>query len=253
MPSLRIRLYAELNDFLPRACRSRTLLREVAPRTPLKDVLEGLGVPHTEIDLVLVDGVSVDLGHVPGDGALVSVYPVFESFDIASLSRIRPEPLRRLAFVLDVHLGRLAAYLRMAGFDALYWTSASDATLADVASREGRVLLTRDQGLLKRRVVTHGYWLRATHPPTQFVEVVRRFDLLRLAAPFTRCLRCNAVLRAAPPEVVARLAPPRIRAQHDEFSYCAACRRVYWKGSHHARMVRLLGTVPGDGTMSAHA
>jgi uncharacterized protein with PIN domain len=240
MPRIEIRFYAELNDFLPAARRARAFSHGAAANTPLKDVIEGLGVPHPEIDLVLVNGQSVDLAYVPRDGDRVAVYPVFEAFDIASVTRIRPEPLRQMRFVLDVHLGRLVALLRMAGFDSSYSTHASDASLAATASRDGRILLTRDQALLKRRLVTHGYYVRSSHPPTQFTEVMRRFDAWRLLRPFTRCLRCNSVLGAASPEAIAELAPPRVRARHDEFSFCARCGRLYWKGTHHARMRRLL-------------
>jgi hypothetical protein len=240
MPRLSFRFYAELNDFLPRALRSRTIEHDAPPRVPLRDIIEGLGVPHTEIELVLVDGESVALEHVPADGSQVSVYPVFEGLDIAPLVRVRLEPLRDPRFVLDVHLGRLCAYLRMAGFDTLYRNDASDDALAEISSGERRILLTRDQGLLKRRVITHGSWIRNTAPRAQLEEVLRRFDLSRLVAPFTRCMRCNTPLATATPESIERRVPPRVRTSRDEYRHCPSCGRVYWKGSHYVRMLGVL-------------
>ena len=161
MPRATLRFYAELNDFLPPKDRHQPVQRSFRGRPSIKDLIEAAGVPHTEIDLLLVNGESVDFAYPVGDGDRISVYPVFESVDIKSATKVRPEPLRELRFVLDVHLGRLAAYLRLAGFDTVYRNDLDDAELARIAS-SGRVLLTRDQGLLKRRAVHRGYWLRAT-------------------------------------------------------------------------------------------
>jgi uncharacterized protein with PIN domain len=240
------RFYAELNDFLPRAKRHVTFEHAVAPRTAVKDVIESLGVPHTEVDLILADDVSVDFSYQVRDRARVSVYPVFEAIDIASLTRLRPEPLRHLRFVLDTHLGRLSAYLRLAGFDALYRNDFRDDELAVIASLERRILLTRDQGLLKRRTVSHGYWLRETKPEHQFVEILRRFDLTRLVQPFARCLRCNGLLDDVPSEAVVDRVPPRITEGGQKFRVCRRCDRVYWKGSHYERMVRFLDATLTD-------
>src|SRR5919108_2652756 len=162
------RFYAELNDFLPRGRRHVTFEHTVAQRTAVKDAVESLGVPHTEIDLILANGNSVDFWYHVRDGDRISVYPVFEAIDIATLTRLRPEPLRYVRFVLDAHLGQLARYLRLAGFDALYRRDFDDDELAHVAGRDHRILLTGDQGLLKRRSVSHGFWLRETDPRRQF-------------------------------------------------------------------------------------
>ena len=169
------------------------MARHTVDQTPV----ESLGVPHTEVDLILVNDRSVEWAYQPQEGDRVAVYPVFESLDITPLIRLRPEPLREVRFVLDGHLGRLAAYLRMLGFDTWYRNHVDDAVLAQVSKEERRILLTRDQGLLKRSAVTHGYWVRATAPREQLREVIARFDLQRQAKPFTRCLSCNGRLQAA--------------------------------------------------------
>jgi hypothetical protein len=240
------RFYAELNDFLPRGRRHVAFEHAVAQRTAVKDAVESLGVPHTEIDLILANGNSVDFSYQVREGDRISVYPVFEAIDIAPLTRLRPEPLRHIRFVLDAHLGQLARYLRLAGFDALYRRDFADDELALVAGREHRILLTRDQGLLKRRLVTRGFWLRETDPRRQFVDLLRRFDLTRLVQPFTRCLTCNEPLIDVSSEAVRDRLPPRVRQQQTQFRVCRGCTRVYWKGSHYDAMVRILVAAISD-------
>ncbi len=243
MKSARFRFYAELNDFLPPDRRGAELLHPFRGRPSVKDAIESLGVPHTEVDLVLADGESVDFSWTLRDGARVAVYPVFESFDVAPLSRVRPEPLRRVRFLLDGHLGRLARYLRMVGFDASWRRDAGDEELARTAGGEKRILLTRDRGLLKRRAVSHGYFVREVDPERQLAEVVRRFDLFRLLDPFRRCLPCNALLEAVREEEVAAAIPPEVRERHGAYRRCPSCGRVYWAGSHRRRMERLIAEV----------
>ena len=237
------RFYAELNDFLPPERRAATFVYAFAGKQSVKHLIEALGVPHTEVDLVLINGVPAAFGEHVEDGDRVSVYPVFESFDIASVSRVRPRPLRQTRFVADAHLGRLAVYLRMLGFDTLYRNDFSDAELPELASSGRRILLTRDRDLLKRSAVTHGYFVRETHYRGQLLEVLRRFDLAGSLAPFTRCLRCNGALDSVSKEEVAAEVPPLSREHCHEFERCRDCRQVYWNGSHHRRMERFIGQI----------
>lgn len=240
MKQATFRFYAELNDFLPPQKRQVAFPHPFEGRPSVKDLIGALGVPHTEIDLILVNGESVDFSHIVQDGDRISVYPVFEAFDITPILRVRPKPLRVVRFVLDTHLGRLAAYLRLLGFDTLYRNDYSDEELARTSHEERRILLTRDRGLLKRSMVTHGYCVRETNPRRQVLEVVRHFDLWRRIEPFRRCLRCNGLLEAVAKEEIADRLPPRARQHHDEFFICRACERVYWKGSHFERMTGLV-------------
>ncbi len=237
------RFYAELNDFLPPARRGVAFAHEFAGGPSVKDVIESLGVPHAEIDLILANGESVDFSWIVQNDARVSVYPVFESIDIGPLARVRPAPLRETRFVLDGHLGRLARYLRMVGFDTLWRSDYGDEELARISAEEHRILLSRDVGLFKRSAVSHGHWMRETDPRRQLAEVLRRFDLFRSMAPFQRCLRCNRLLEPVAKEAVAERLPPRVREHQDEFRLCPSCLRIYWKGSHHARMERLIAAV----------
>ncbi len=241
------RFYAELNDHLAPDRRFRTIEKEFFVPASVKDMIESFGVPHTEVELVLINGESSDFSRLVRDGDRVAVYPVFESLDITPELRIRRQALRESKFVLDVHLGRLAAYLRMLGFDAAYHNGASDAELVRTSIEQKRILLTRDRGLLKHSAVTHGYWLRETESRRQAAEVVRRFDLARSLRPFTRCMACNEPLRLASQVETRDRVPARIAACYQDFHECPGCRRVYWQGSHYQRMRRWiedLGAAP---------
>jgi uncharacterized protein with PIN domain len=232
----RFRFYAELNDFLPPERRFTEFSHTFLDAATVKDRIESFGVPHTEVDLILVNGQSVDFAYRVREGDRISVYPVFEALDIAGLSRLRPEPLRDPRFVLDVHLGRLAAYLRMLGFDTFYRNCYTDEELAAISRDRHRILLTRDVGLLKRSAVTHGYFLRETDSRRQAEEVVRRFELGRLMRPFSRCMQCNGLLAPVSKDAVRDQLPPRTAELYDEFQQCPVCGRVYWKGGHYRRM-----------------
>ena len=233
-----LRFYAELNDHLPSDQQYRTLEKPFFVSGTVKDMIESLGVPHTEIDLIIANGASVDFSYLVQDGDRIAVYPMFESVDITPVLCLRPRPLRDPKFVLDVHLGRLAGYLRMLGFDALYQSCLTDPELVRISSTERRTLLTRDRGLLKHAAVTHGYWLREPDGRRQIAEIVHRFDLAGSLRPFTRCMACNGLLQAVAKEQVRHSIPARIAERHDEFCRCPGCGRVYWKGSHHDRMLR---------------
>jgi uncharacterized protein len=205
----------------------------VAPRS-VKDLIESLGVPHTEVAHVTVDGVPVGFGHRIVGGEHVGVYPpaaLPEAVPAGAASVLPPDPPQ--AFACDVHLGTLARRLRLLGFDTWYVNDATDATLVEVATKgTGRVLLTRDRGLLSRRVVVHGLLPRSDDPDRQLLEVVRRFDLVRVAAPLSRCVRCNDLLAPVTIEQVRDEVPPRSRRAFDRFARCRGCHQVYWPGSH---------------------
>jgi uncharacterized protein len=238
--SAEFRFYEELNDFLPPERRRASFAYSVAGTRSVKDAIEAIGVPHTEIDLILVDGHSVGFDRVLRGGERVAVYPVFERLDIAPLQHLRPRPLRELRFVLDIQLGKLARHLRMAGFDCLYRNDYRDIDVVTAAVAERRIILTRDKGLLKQRLVTHGYFVRETESEEQLREVVRAFQLEANLRPFSRCRECNAELHDVPKaKVLARL-PQKVRDAYEHFQLCPGCGRIYWEGTHYARLRRLL-------------
>jgi uncharacterized protein with PIN domain len=206
----------------------------------VKDAIEACGVPHTEVDLIVSGGRSVDFSHLVRGGDRVAVFPVFESFDIAPIVKVRPEPLRDIRFVVDNHLGRLARFLRLLGFDSIYDKDGDDPGLVRISTVERRIILTRDVDLLKRGAVTHGYFVRATDPRDQVIEVVRRFHLAGRLDPFTRCMACNGALLPVAKDEIAHRLPPETRRTFDEFCQCSSCNRIYWRGAHHRNLLRIV-------------
>lgn len=217
-----------LNDFLPRDQREQVIPIEFRERQSVKHLAESLGVPHPEIGEVQVNGQSEALNVITQDQDRVEIHPIPDGY------------LDEPRFVLDIHLGRLTAYLRMLGFDCLYETEYDDAQLAEIAGGEKRILLTRDRRLLMRKAVTDGYCLRSLGSLEQLTEVVQRFALARRAMPFHRCLRCNHLLEPISKEAVLDRLQPLTRKYFDEFHICPACGQIYWKGSHYEKMEKLV-------------
>ena len=235
-----IRFYEELNDFLAPRQRKKAISLVFKESGSIKDLIESLGVPHTEIDLILINGRSVAFDYRVKDGDHISVYPVFESLDISPLIKLRPQPLRDTRFVLDTHLGRLAAYLRMLGFDTLYRNDYDDPTLARISVEEKRILLTCDKRLLMRKSITHGYFVRERQPQQQLLEIVSRFDLVNSMRPFTRCMHCNGPIRRIHKCAIEQHLMPLTKEHYDEFWQCQHCQKIYWKGIHYRRMQQLI-------------
>lgn len=231
------RFYEELGDFLPPERRKRSFMHAFDGTPAVKDRIEALGVPHTEVDLILVDGEPVGFQHRLRGGERVAVYPMFECFDLGAATRLRPAPLREPRFVLDVHLGRLASYLRLLGFDTLYRNDYGDEELLAISQTQRRILLSRDTGLLKRAALTHGAFLHATDPRRQLREVCDRFQLDALIAPFTRCARCNGMVEALATEAISG------DGNGYRLSRCKECGQIYWPGSHLTRLRQRLREV----------
>ena len=236
---MELRFYEELNDFLPPERRKITLAHELTRRTSVKDLIESFGVPHTEVEVILANGRSVDFSYIVQPGDRVSVYPMFESLDISPLLRLRDKPLRDPRFVIDANLGQLARYLRLLGFDVIYRNNFADTEVAQLASADRRIVLTRDRALLKHKIITHGYFVRADKPREQVREVLARLDLYGALRPFTRCLRCNGELKDVDKDTVLHQLEPKTRKYYERFRRCEACGQAYWKGSHFDRMEKL--------------
>lgn len=246
MNHARFRFYAELNDFLPENRKKREFTYDFKGNPSVKDAIQAVGVPHAEVDLILVNGVSVDFTCKLHDDDLVSVYPVFESLDIGPVTHLRKKPLRITKFIADVHLGKLAGYLRLLGFDTSFDNSLGDNEIIDMSLSERRIILTRDRGLLKNKKVTHGYWIRENVPGLQLKEVVDRFDLRNTVSPFTRCMHCNSLLEEAEKDEVYNDLLPKTRDFFDKFMKCSQCNRIYWEGSHYEKMKKLISEVTGN-------
>lgn len=236
----RFRFYAELNDFLPAPRRQRAFSHRFTGAPSVKDTVEALGVPHTQIDVILVNGVSVGFGHRLQGGERVAVYPLFKRLDVSPLVRLRAAPLRHPRFIADVHLGGLARHLRLLGFDTAWPNDLEEEEIIRVATRQRRIILTRDRGILRNGRVTHGYWLRATGSLPQMEEVVRALDPGRALRPYTRCLECNGLLCPASRLSVAGRVPLQVLLVYRDFRRCPDCRSIYWSGSHRAQLDRVI-------------
>jgi uncharacterized protein with PIN domain/sulfur carrier protein ThiS len=234
------RFYAQLATFLAPDKRGRSFESRCAENATTKHMIEALGVPHTEVELLLVNGEPARLDRILRDGDRVAVYPKFESIGLGPLLRAQALPPDPLRFVADAHLGGLARLLRMAGFDTLYDNHVEDGAIEAIALREGRIVLTRDRELLKRRGVRSGCYVHAIKAAQQFREVAGRLDLAQRMQPFSLCLACNAPLRAIDKALVYERIPPAVQAWQTQFQTCDVCHGVFWKGSHWKRMCELL-------------
>ena len=248
MYNITIRFYEELNDFIPPHQRKRDIAFSFTGRRSVKDLIESFGVPHVEVDLILVNGESVDFTYIVRDGDRLSVYPVFESLNIENVNRLRPSPLRDTRFVLDVHLRKLARRMRLLGFDVDYEAGRDDQELADIAERENRILLSRDRQLLMRRNVSRGFIIRNDDPHKQIVEVLERLDLWDRIKPFSRCIECNGTLAPLPfnsrdfIEVKERI-PTGVLKWCSDYLHCSGCKKIYWKGSHFNKLVGIVNRI----------
>jgi uncharacterized protein len=228
------RFYEELNDFLPAGQRKQDRLYFFKGNPSLKDAIEAQNIPHTEVDLVIVNGKPANINHKLKDGDKVSVYPVFESLDI---SRIKPgQPLRETRFILDVHLGKLAKLLRMTGFDTCYRNDYKDDEIINTAIEEKRIIITRDKGILKNSRVDRGYYIRSYKPAEQLKEVITRFQLQTSMKFLSRCIICNGIIVTADEKEISKFLKPDTLAYFNKFYRCSNCGKVYWEGSHFERM-----------------
>lgn len=236
MPPAHFFFHGDLNDFLPLEQRSTAIPYLVNDRPAVKHPIESLGVPHPEAAAILVNDCAVGFAHRVQPGDAVHVYSAASTPPDAAHTLLRQPPPSPIRFLLDTHLGKLATYLRMLGIDAAYSNDADDDALAQVTAAEGRVLLTRDRGLLKRKLVIYGYCVRDSEPRSQLIAVLHRYRLHDSVRPWSRCLRCNGLLEPVEKALIDEQLEPKTRLYYDQFERCTTCGQVYWQGSHHERM-----------------
>ncbi len=239
-----LRFYEELNDFLEKDKRKVNYTVKSSPGQTVKDLIESENVPHTEVDLILVNSNSIDFSYQVKDGDRISVYPVFESLDITNATKLRPLPLRLLSpggaiFILDVNLGKLARYLRIGGFDTLYSNSYEDKEIAEISARENRIVLTRDRDLLKRSIIQRGHWIRSQNAVLQYQAVLERFDLKNSVSIYSRCPQCNGKLRQVDKKDILDRLAPKTSKYYDVFKICGSCGKIYWKGNHYYNFIKM--------------
>ena len=238
--TVRLAFHGDLPFFL--RAKAATVNRELSERTSIKDVIEACGVPHTEVDLILVDAEPVDFICVISRESNVEIYPV-DPKGITSFPENRLQSIEIRSFVADGHLGKLVRDLRLLGVDVVYDRDAEDRQLVKISGAAKRALLTRDRRLLMHSAVRHGYYLRSQNPLDQTVEVLRRFELNAVLAPFSRCLRCNASLERAEKESVMGQLEPLTKIYYEQFRRCRGCGQVYWSGSHFEKLQKRIETI----------
>lgn len=234
------RFYEELNDFLPLERKKINFDHTFPSTSTIKDIIESLGVPHTEVDLILANGISVNFEYRPKENDKLSIYPAFELLNIANATQLRPQPLRNIKFILDTHLGKLARYLRLLGFFTLYSNQFDDKTIIELAVKNHYLILTRDVQLLKNSRVTHGYFVRNVMPQLQVKEILEKFDLYIDIDPLTRCILCNGNLEEVSKTKIQSQLEPLTEKYYDKFSQCVTCHQIYWAGSHYNKMTALV-------------
>lgn len=227
--------YDELNDFLPPARQSIVFPYQFVATPAIKDVIEAVGVPHTEIDLILVNGHSVNFDYRVYGFELVCVYPQCELSACIPLIHLLPEPLPEIKFIADANLGKLAIKLRLLGFDTLYRNDFADREIVALSLHEQRIILTRDKGVLKYSAAKHGYWVRNDAPKRQLKEVVCRLQLQSFFHPFTRCSVCNTQLQHIDKVLIKERLEEKTLLFVDDFMLCPGCKKIYWQGTHSER------------------
>ena len=246
MPKATFRFYEELNDFLPKHMRKVDFEVESKGKRSIKDMVEALGVPHTEIDLILANGKSVDFCYILQDGDRISVYPVFESLNIANITRLREVPLRKTRFIADVNLGDIVKYMRLLGFDVYYESVLSAKEIIEISKSENRIILTKSKKLLKFRDVSHGVFIRPGTTAEQVKRIVDYLNIKDQVKPFSRCLCCNSLVEPVSKNEIVNRIPPKTKAFCDEYSQCKTCDKIYWDGTHFVNMKKIINDILGD-------
>lgn len=240
---VQIKFHQTLNDFLPADKKNIYCYHQFNFDRSVKDLIESIGVPHTEIDLIIVNGQSVCFSHKIQDGETIDVYPSFFQPDLNSLNHCQPESLACYKFILDVHLGKLARHLRLLGFDAAYQNYYDDAILADISVTQQRILLTCDLQLLMRKKVIHGYYVRSREPLRQISEVLSRYKLHDQLKPLTRCISCNGTVQPVAKSTIEDQLLTETKKYYHEFYQCNDCKKIYWKGSHYNKLLTIINNI----------
>ena len=240
-PVLFLDLDTKLRPLLTRSYRDQTVVRyPLDRRASIKDILEAVGIPHTEVGAIRDTATEYSFAHIPAPGECLRIEGVQYGLDVTRATRLRPEPLPAVRFLVDINVGKLTRLLRLAGLDSRYAPDLNDGALAALAAADQRILLSRNRELLKRKEVTHGHLVRAEQPADQLREILTLYDLANRVKPFSRCLSCNTILVTVSREEVLDRLEPLTRKYYHRFKRCPGCGRIYWQGSHHAQMVRLL-------------
>ncbi len=232
-----------LNDFLSHSEQFKVIQRTMHLPSSIKDVIEAQGIPHTEVNVITANDRSVDFTYHVTPGDVIRVFPYNIEPLISPLIHLIPPNSVVPRFILDTHLGKLASYLRMLGFDTIYQNNLEDVRLAEISFHEDRIVLSRDLGLLKRKIIKRGYYARSTVPRQQLIEVITRYQLVDKIKPLKRCIQCNGNIQPIPKVGIKMLVSEKTLCYYDEFFICSVCNQIYWKGSHYYHMQEFINQI----------
>lgn len=239
----------DLQPLLKRKFRGKTtIFHDLERRASVKDVIESFGIPHTEVGGLRTNGREISFAHVVDNSEKIEIFSLPVPVDVLTPSLLRPQPLSGISFAVDDNVGKLASLLRMAGIDTYYSNDISDTELINIACQEGRIILSKDKELLKRKMVVFGHLVRASAPRKQLSEIIQLYRLQEQLRPFSRCLQCNDLLQPVDKlDILDRLEPLTIK-YYDSFTTCRQCGNIYWPGSHRQRMMQIL-----SGCLAGHS
>lgn len=240
MNQVSFRFYEELNNYLPGQMHKVWINCGTEPYISVGEKIQSFGIPLEKVDLILVNGQSKAFSYKLNDRDQVSVYPVFESFDVSEVSQLREKPLRNIGFICDVHLGKLCKYLRMLGWDTLYSNRTTPEEIIELSRREKRIVLSRSLQLTHHKEVTHSLWISSSDPLEQLNYLVDKLDLSKQVNPLTRCLNCNERIVTVEKQVILHRLEARTSTYYTEFFICPSCDQIYWKGSHYENMLKFI-------------
>lgn len=243
MPTIHLRFYEELNEFIPEEKRKIRFSHTIPFRTSVKDLIESFNIPHTQVNMIIVNDEQRNFSYLVHDNDRISVYPFFHTFNVSSISKIHQKIPNKIRFIADQHLGKLARNLRMCGLDTEFNKHFHEVELVKRANKEERILLTKDHNILKRNDLSFGYFVYASDPEEQLEEVLLQFKLKNEIHFLSRCLECNALLTPIEKSKVENRLPDKVRALHNEFTYCNQCDKIYWQGTHYQKMKQKINTI----------
>lgn len=239
--TLSIIFHDHFDLFLKHHCNAGPIIYPLTRNASIKDIIESLGVPHTEIGTIKIKDSEVGFNYIPNHSANMSVLPVQKPFDIKKASLLRPAPLKSISFIVDENVGKLASLLRTLGMDAVYYPGIKDKEIASIAENQQRVVLSKDTNLFKRKQIIFGRYIRAVHPYEQLKEVIDFFGITGSFSSFSRCLICNTKLDHVNKEMIVHRLKPKTKKYYNNFKICRKCDKIVWRGSHCEKMTCLMG------------
>jgi uncharacterized protein with PIN domain len=228
--------FGNLRKLLKRDYRQDLITYRFKEHPGVKDAIEAMGVPHTEVDLIVANDLSVGFDYQLQHDDTIDVYPLNITLPQIQLHHLTPQQPGPATFILDVHLGKLARRLRLLGFDCHYQNDLDDAEIMQRSFAEERIILTRDRGILRHRKVVHGYLVRSDNVDEQVQEILTRFSLFNAIQTWLRCMTCNGLLEKVEKSTIVDRLEPKTRLYYDDFRRCTACDRLYWQGSHYEKI-----------------